>query len=54
LKWIIESGIFPSGMFANKGILNDDEIWQIVAYVRRLPPKGSLGERAVYSAGGNL
>jgi len=38
---------------ANKGILYDDEIWQIVAYVRHLSPKVSLGEPAV-SAGGNL
>jgi mono/diheme cytochrome c family protein len=49
LKWIIEHGIFPSGMPASKGILNDDEMWEIVAYIRHLPPKGSLGEPAVYS-----
>jgi len=51
LKWIIDNGIFPSGMPASKGILNDDELWQIVDYIRHLPPKGSLGEPAVY--GGN-
>lgn len=49
LKWIIDNGIFPSGMPASKGILNDDEIWQIVHYIRHLPPKGSLGEPAVYN-----
>lgn len=48
LKWVIDHGIFPSGMPASKGILNDDEIWQIVIYLRHLPPKGTLGEPAVY------
>ena len=49
LKWIIDNGIFPSGMPASKGILSDDEIWQIVDYVRHLPPKGSLGEPPFYN-----
>ena len=49
LKWIIDNGICPSGMPASKGILNDDEIWQIVHFPRRLPPKGSLGEPPVYA-----
>jgi mono/diheme cytochrome c family protein len=48
LKWVIDNGIFPSGMPASKGILGDEEIWQIVIYLRHLPPKGSLGEPAVY------
>lgn len=48
LKWIIENGIFPSGMPASRGILNEEEIWEIVTYLRHLPPKGSLGEPAVY------
>ncbi len=48
LKWVIDNGIFPSGMPASKGILNDEEIWQIVVYLRYLPPEGSLGEPAVY------
>jgi cytochrome c553 len=48
LKWIIDNGIAPSGMPASQGILNDEEIWQIVTYLRHLPPKGSLGEPAVY------
>jgi mono/diheme cytochrome c family protein len=54
LKWIIDNGISPSGMPASKGILNDDEIWQIVIYLRHLPAKGSLGEPAVYSGQENL
>ena len=49
LKWIIENGVSPSGMPAAKGIFNDDEIWQLVLYVRHLPAKGSLGEPKAYS-----
>lgn len=49
LKWIITNGIFPSGMPASKGILNDDEMWTIVHYIRHLPAKGSLGEPRVYN-----
>jgi mono/diheme cytochrome c family protein len=48
LKWIIENGIFPSGMPAWKGILEDDEMWAIVRYLRHLPPKGSLGTPTFY------
>lgn len=48
LKWVIENGIFPSGMPASKGILGEGEIWEIVTYIRHLPAKGSLGEPAVY------
>lgn len=49
LKWIIDNGIFPSGMPASKGILNNDEIWSIVVYIRHLPNAGSLGEPPMYS-----
>ena len=49
LKWIIENGISPSGMPASKGILNDDDMWTIVVYLRHLPPAGSLGEPRAYS-----
>lgn len=49
LQWVIENGISPSGMPASKGILNDDEIWSIVLYIRNLPEAGSLGEPAMYS-----
>ena len=48
LKWIIENGIFPSGMPAWKGILDDQEMWAIVHYLRHLPPKGSLGVPTFY------
>jgi mono/diheme cytochrome c family protein len=49
LKWIIDHGISPSGMPASNGILGNEEIWQIVDYIRHLPPKGSLGEPEVYT-----
>jgi mono/diheme cytochrome c family protein len=49
LKWVIDYGIWPSGMPGSKGILSDDEIWSIVVYLRNLPPAGSLGEPEMYS-----
>jgi cytochrome c len=49
IKWIVENGISPSGMPASKGILTDDEMWEIVVYLRHLPEAGSLGEPAMYS-----
>jgi mono/diheme cytochrome c family protein len=49
LKWIIDNGIWPSGMPGSKGVLSDDEIWSIVVYLRHLPPAGSLGEPEMYS-----
>jgi cytochrome c len=48
LKWIIENGIDPSGMPGWKGILEDDEMWKMVLYIRHLPPKGSLGIPAIF------
>lgn len=52
LHWIIENGLWPTGMPAAKGILTDDEIWSIVAYIRHLPPAGSMGEPPAYSGQG--
>jgi len=49
LQWVIANGISPSGMPASSGILNDDEIWSIVHYIRNLPPAGSLGEPCMYT-----
>jgi cytochrome c553 len=49
LKWVIDYGIWPSGMPGSKGILSDDEIWSIVIYLRHLPPAGSLGEPEMYT-----
>lgn len=48
LHWILENGINPSGMPAWKGILEEDEMWKIVRYIRHLPPKGSLGAPEVF------
>jgi len=48
LHWIIQNGVSPSGMPASKDVFRDDEIWQLVLYIRHLPAKGSLGEPAVY------
>ncbi len=48
LKWVIDYGIWPSGMPGSKDTLSDDEIWSIVVYVRHLPPAGSLGEPEIY------
>ena len=49
LKWIIENGIYPSGMPPSKGEFSNDEIWEMVLYIRHLPKAGSLGEPAVYN-----
>ena len=49
LKWIIDNGIYPSGMPASKGILGDEDVWSLIHYLRNLPPKGSLGEPKFYS-----
>jgi len=51
LHSIIRSGVFPSGMPASKDVFSDEEIWQMVLYIRHLPPKGSLGEPPVYGGG---
>jgi len=48
LHWIIQNGVSPSGMPASKAVFRDEEIWQMVLYIRHLPQKGSLGEPPVY------
>lgn len=48
LKWIIENGIRFSGMPGWKGVLEDDEMWSIVRFLRHLPEKGSQGIPAVF------
>jgi mono/diheme cytochrome c family protein len=48
LKWIIENGLFPSGMPASRGLLSDEEMWRIVSYLRHLPAAGSLGDPPAY------
>lgn len=49
LKRVIEAGVSPSGMPGAKGILSDEEMWQIVVYIRHLPPAGSLGDPKAYA-----
>ncbi len=49
LKWILDNGIWPSGMPGSKGILSDDELWSIVVYIRHLPQAGTLGEPEMYT-----
>jgi len=51
LKWVIENGLFPSGMPAARGLLSDEEMWRVVVFVRHLPKAGSLGEPAPYGGG---
>ncbi len=48
LKWVIENGLFPSGMPAARAILDDEEMWRIVVFLRHLPPEGSLGDPPAY------
>jgi mono/diheme cytochrome c family protein len=48
LKWIIENGIYPSGMPPSKGEFSEREMWEMVLYIRHLPKAGSLGDPPVY------
>lgn len=48
LKWILDNGIWPSGMPGSKGTLSDEELWSIVIYLRHLPPAGSQGTPQIY------
>ncbi len=48
LKWIVQNGIGPSGMPGWNGILEENEMWLVVDYIRHLPPAGSLGTPQVY------
>jgi mono/diheme cytochrome c family protein len=49
LKWVIDNGIWPSGMPGSKGTLTDEEIWSIVVFLRHLPPAGSQGDPEMYT-----
>jgi cytochrome c553 len=49
LKWILDNGIYPSGMPGSKGTLSDDELWSIVVFLRHLPPAGSQGIPDMYT-----
>ncbi len=50
LHTIITDGLWPSGMPAARGLLNDVEVWQIVQYIRHLPVAGGLGEPPMHAA----
>jgi mono/diheme cytochrome c family protein len=49
LKWILDNGVFPSGMPGSKGTLSDDELWSIVVFLRHLPAAGSQGIPEMYT-----
>jgi mono/diheme cytochrome c family protein len=49
LKWVIDNGLWPSGMPASRDTLSDDDQWAIVIYLRHLPPAGSAGEPEMYT-----
>jgi S-disulfanyl-L-cysteine oxidoreductase SoxD len=48
LKWIIDNGIRLTGMPGWKGVLEDDEMWKIVRFMRHLPAKGSVGVPEIF------
>jgi mono/diheme cytochrome c family protein len=49
LKWVLDNGIWPSGMPGSEGTLSDDELWAIVVFLRHLPAAGSQGEPEMYT-----
>ncbi len=49
LKWIVQNGLRFTGMPGWSGVLNDDEMWHIVTFMRHLPRRGSLGPPPIYS-----
>ena len=50
LKWIIENGLWPSGMPESKGLLTDQQMWSIVLYLRHLTPSGGRASAEAESA----
>ena len=42
LKWIIDNGLWPSGMPGSQGVLTEQQIWSIVLYIRHLKPSPGL------------
>jgi mono/diheme cytochrome c family protein len=48
LKLIIQNGIRFTGMPGFQGVLDEDEMWYLVRFLRHLPPPGSEGIPAVY------
>lgn len=52
LHWIIQYGLYPSGMPASNGEFGSEDMWAMVNYIRHLPKAGSLGEPNVYGGTG--
>ena len=48
MKWIIDNGIRLTGMPGWKDILDDDEKWKVVLFLRHLPAKGSEGVPEIF------
>ena len=48
LKWIIGNGIRFTGMPGWNGIVEDDEQWKIVRFMRHLPAPGSAGVPEIF------
>ena len=48
LKWIITNGIRFTGMPGWNTILDDDEMWKIVRFIRHLPAPGSAGVPEIF------
>jgi predicted CXXCH cytochrome family protein len=42
MKWIIDNGLWPTGMPGSKSVLTDQQIWSIVLYLRHLTPTPGL------------
>src|ERR1700693_2119610 len=42
LKWIIDNGLWPSGMPGSQAVLTEQQMWSIVLYLRHLTPTGGL------------
>jgi plastocyanin len=53
LFWIIQSGIRLTGMPGFKGVVSDDETWQLVSFVRRVPSLTPADLEAVHQSHGN-
>ena len=50
LKWIIDNGLWPSGMPGSQGVLTEQQIWSIVLYLRHLTPAGGLASAEAENA----
>ena len=51
LHWIIQNGLWPSGMPASKNLLTDRQVWSIVLFLRHLNPTGGIAPLSAALAG---